>query len=888
MSKNQIFGSCRHIKGVYDTHPSCINCTGCGEDDKCPICQSWPESAWAAFRKRRTHKGRRSKSSKSSSAVHDPLSDSKASFRAKESEEASSPESSGNVSSSSSAGSVQDSPVRNSHRSRGRSRRRSTPRRKASPSPESARHVRKPESTKGSDHSADPPVLRSPHDRTNLEQTVQDVQSSFDRTGQMGDSSVPYDRTGPALDQSSYDRTGQPHRRSSMDRTDGSNYRASSGQRSPFDRTGPAFDRTGSGVDRTGPGHSGHRSPGMNSDRFGQNHSVGNDLYHSNFPQSNVWNPTTFPPMLPPQHSFWGPGQQYSQVPPGFASPNFGVGPQGQFRPPAVGPFPPVSSWPGYYHNSGQPAPGHHLARSPPGFSAEYDRADPQVHKRPDMTGPDLTGSTGKSVHKSRKRKSSSSRDFISSPLGDVEHRTSSGAPVTTSVPGPSSSRLPVQASGHQKLPIMGFDWPSSAGTHQDSRSHSKAPGESERSTSVPSHDTSREADTLSLHPNENDPLIQESRSNDPMYTARKVDRSSSQSNHADHSSQSNPGDQSAQGSDEEAEPEVELPRFSFSKAVQEVFRLLPENVCPRIPTPKAESFQGFLDLDDSKSTTEDSDCFLPMPPSVKAMADAINEDVLAKVDSSSWPSWAPPSSLLTKKLRFHPYFYKFSREPFPTSLPSLDSDASRLGIRQPSSLQIPLKHLERWETRSRQLLGVSAYNNAFTAALNSALKNPSEVDPESIKLLLDALNKTSIHSMGLSVCLSAEIFKLRREGHIPPGNALSANSRRKLRSVPLSSDSIFGRTIAEVSQGEKDDRLLVPPKPRVQENKRNFPKKKGGGNPNYQAKKPKLAPSSTPSKPASGFSPSPSQPKSNQQHRKFSAPKPKTSFPPAPKGSQP
>ena len=127
MSKNQIFGSCRHIKGVYDTHPSCINCTGCGEDDKCPICQSWPESAWAAFRKRRTHKGRRSKSSKSSSSVHDPLSDSKASFRAKESEEASSPESSGNVSSSSSAGSVQDSPVRNSHRSRGRSRRRSTP-----------------------------------------------------------------------------------------------------------------------------------------------------------------------------------------------------------------------------------------------------------------------------------------------------------------------------------------------------------------------------------------------------------------------------------------------------------------------------------------------------------------------------------------------------------------------------------------------------------------------------------------------------------------------------------------------------------------------------------------------------------------------------------------
>ena len=525
------------------------------------------------------------------------------------------------------------------------------------------------------------------------------------------------------------------------------------------------------------------------------------------------------------------------------------------------------------------------------------------------MVGRIPTGSDRNSVKKSKKKKKSKSRS--SSPPHSSHNRvlTSSGdppvPPLSTSGPvhqprgysqpppgqwcpprefsapsnsvAGSSQQLLVNTSGSTRIPVMGFSWPNNPADHSvNQNSSDRPPVSSSFRTPDPPIGPNRDQDSLSIHPNENDPLLRESR--DIPFTATRVEKA-----------QDPPPPPSTHASDEE-EPELELPRFSFGKAVEEVFRHLPENVCPRILTPKGESFQGFLDLDDSASKIEESNCFLPMPPSVKAMSECIDSDISVKVDSNSWSSWAPPSSLLSKKLGYHPYFYKFSQEPFPTSLPPLDSDASRLGIRPPSSVSVPLKQLERWETRLRQLLGVASYNNAFTAALNSALKNPSEVDPESTKLLLDALNKSSLHSMGLSLVLAAELFKVRRESHIPSGSSLSANSRRKLRTVPLSADTMFGKTVAEVSQVEKDDRLLAPPKPRVQESKRYFPKRKGGGNPSHtpsKKAKPNPPPASKPSnQPSSSNSWSTS--KSNHPQRKVTVPKPKSSFPSVPKGSKP
>ena len=39
----QIRGSCGHLKGSYDNHSSCPNCSGCFRSSCCSVCRSWPD-----------------------------------------------------------------------------------------------------------------------------------------------------------------------------------------------------------------------------------------------------------------------------------------------------------------------------------------------------------------------------------------------------------------------------------------------------------------------------------------------------------------------------------------------------------------------------------------------------------------------------------------------------------------------------------------------------------------------------------------------------------------------------------------------------------------------------------------------------------------------------
>ena len=41
----QTRGSCGHIKGTYDNHPSCINCCGCCRFHGCSVCNAWSDVA---------------------------------------------------------------------------------------------------------------------------------------------------------------------------------------------------------------------------------------------------------------------------------------------------------------------------------------------------------------------------------------------------------------------------------------------------------------------------------------------------------------------------------------------------------------------------------------------------------------------------------------------------------------------------------------------------------------------------------------------------------------------------------------------------------------------------------------------------------------------------
>lgn len=252
-------------------------------------------------------------------------------------------------------------------------------------------------------------------------------------------------------------------------------------------------------------------------------------------------------------------------------------------------------------------------------------------------------------------------------------------------------------------------------------------------------------------------------------------------------------------GGDEE---ETDSPQhFTFAKAVNEVFRFLPEEACPRIPSTSSRKFGGFLDA--ASGLDAPPQMHLPMPPLVESFVASL-EEAGSRAESQAW---SVPRSVLTSNLKFNWKAYKFSQEAFPLSVPPLDEDAARLGIKAPPSLKVPAKSLSKWESRARQLLGICSYNNAFVGALHVATQQ--DTPPlVSIQLLVEALNQSSRHASALAISLAAEMLQARREDILASSTAISENGKRKLRSAPLASKTLFGGLVSDVAEAEHTDSL--------------------------------------------------------------------------------
>ena len=54
----QTQGSCGHLKGNYDSHFSCLNCSGCSRFNCCAVCHCWSDSTWELVGKHRSFRSR--------------------------------------------------------------------------------------------------------------------------------------------------------------------------------------------------------------------------------------------------------------------------------------------------------------------------------------------------------------------------------------------------------------------------------------------------------------------------------------------------------------------------------------------------------------------------------------------------------------------------------------------------------------------------------------------------------------------------------------------------------------------------------------------------------------------------------------------------------------
>ena len=151
---------------------------------------------------------------------------------------------------------------------------------------------------------------------------------------------------------------------------------------------------------------------------------------------------------------------------------------------------------------------------------------------------------------------------------------------------------------------------------------------------------------------------------------------------------------QTAKDSGSDSEAEV----WSFDRAINEVFRLLPKELCPKTPQEQTpvKPLSGIEHLMESHATP-----LLVLPQS--KLVKNTDKFIQNKLDTDKCcKDWIYPQNLVTSLAPTK--FYKSQNQYFPTeNIPPLEADASLLDFSNKGKSSIPVKNIEAWEKEGLQ-----------------------------------------------------------------------------------------------------------------------------------------------------------------------------------------
>ena len=187
-------------------------------------------------------------------------------------------------------------------------------------------------------------------------------------------------------------------------------------------------------------------------------------------------------------------------------------------------------------------------------------------------------------------------------------------------------------------------------------------------------------------------------------------------------------------GSDSEAEI------WLFDRAINEVFHLLPLELCPKTQqeqTP-AKPLSGIELLMESHFTP------LLVLPQSKLVGNA-TKYVQNRLDTEKCcRDWICPQNLISALAPTK--FYKSQNHFLPTdNVPPLEADASLLHLSNKGRVSDPIKNLEAWEKKARKLITINSHADLVMA----------------LSRLLEAVAKWIKHATAMSTILTTEILNL-------------------------------------------------------------------------------------------------------------------------------
>lgn len=247
-------------------------------------------------------------------------------------------------------------------------------------------------------------------------------------------------------------------------------------------------------------------------------------------------------------------------------------------------------------------------------------------------------------------------------------------------------------------------------------------------------------------------------------------------------------------------DPEDHRETWSFDKAINEVFRLLPSDMCPQEPDDNipVKPLSGIERLSGVTKTSRLS--MLPQSLAVKETLKTFQTEFEKKSPASQWSA---PTSFLTSIAPIK--YYKSHTPDFPPTNPKLDRDAGKLSLTSPTNSSLTTTRLESWERRCRELVSIASHADLFSSAAYQNLRQET-LSPQALQRLLEAVGKTTRHSIALAMSLATEMLISRRDAVLSTSSVLLDHSKAKLRTAPLNGTSLFGGRIADVAQTDLTD----------------------------------------------------------------------------------
>ena len=248
---------------------------------------------------------------------------------------------------------------------------------------------------------------------------------------------------------------------------------------------------------------------------------------------------------------------------------------------------------------------------------------------------------------------------------------------------------------------------------------------------------------------------------------------------------------QTNKASDSETETEI----WSFDRAINEVFRLLPAELCPKTQQDQAPSkpLSGIEHLMESRSTP-----LLVLPQS--KLVENTTKYIQNRLDSEKcFRDWICPQNLVSALAPTK--FCKSRNQYLPTdNIPQLEADASLLDISNKGRASIPLKNLEAWERKARKLVSINSHADLFSSAAFLCLQQES-MSVAALSRLLEAVAKSIKHATAISTLLTAEIFQARRDAALASSKLFLDNSSFELRNTPINSKTLLDGRIKEIAK---------------------------------------------------------------------------------------